>query len=308
GFAGTDPGAALLSTPSFSLHFESAGDIVLGTGALVRTGTGDISVHAGRDLVLSDRTSVIYTAGRKTSAAGFLPPGGVAVGEFPTDGGELDLRAGRDIVSPVVSQSTSAWLFRTGDTDWSGQVTDCTVTTQTSWSVFFSNFQRGVGALGGGDVRVSAGRNVQELQISLPTTGFLTALPGTTPTAGELVVRGGGNLDLSAGGDLLGGLVMLGRGHADIRAAGSVVPGPTPVSLRLLPQSDALGLPRPLGLLVGLMDATASVTAGGSVDIEGAFDPMREGQIAPNLGASNGGSTFSRDTDRTALEVIALRG
>ena len=308
GFANVDPSASLLSSPSFTLRFESAGDIVLASGVLVRTGTGDIVINAGRDLVLSDRTSVIYTAGAKTAAVGYTPPTGAVVGEFPTNGGDLDLRAGRDIIAPVVSQSTSAWLFRSGDTDWTGQVTDSTVATQTSWSILFGNFQQGVGALGGGDVRVAAGRNVQELQISLPTTGFLTTAPGSTPTAGDLMVRGGGDLDLSAGGDLLGGLVMVGRGHADLRAAGDVAPGPTPVSLRLTPLSDALGRPRPMGLLVGLMDATASVTAGGSVNIEGVFDPMREGQLPANLGPSNAGTTFSGYTDQTAFGAVALGG
>ncbi len=310
GFDGTSRAANLLADPSFGYRFESGGDLTLSPGAMIRTGTGDVWIEAGRDLVLSDPKEsadlnvsqlpppVIYTAGRRTDPApGFLgAPPGMPLGEFPTDGGDLVLRAGRDVVAPTPRQTTSAWLFRDGASSWGdastpGDTSTATIAQQTSWSVVYRNFEQGVGALGGGDVQVRAGRNVEQLQVSIPTTGHLTTEIGAVPNPEELVVRGGGDLDLEAGGDVLGGLFMLGRGHAEIRAGGSVV-----------------GAPGGSGALFGLMDATARVTAISTVDVEAAFDPMRQGQIAENLENGTAGSGFWGYTDRTSLDATSLAG
>ncbi|PZN29411.1 MAG: filamentous hemagglutinin, partial [Proteobacteria bacterium] len=83
GFADSARDAALLTAPSAGYDFESGGDLVVGAGGMIRTGTGDIRLDVGRNLVLADNSSVIYTAGAKTAPrAGFdltssrgLPPG-----------------------------------------------------------------------------------------------------------------------------------------------------------------------------------------------------------------------------------------
>jgi hypothetical protein len=295
GFATAARDAALLGTRTASVGLEAGGDVVLAPGAMVRTGSGDLSVRAGRDLALGDVRSVIYTAGVATApAAGFTGP---ALGAFPTDGGDLQLRAGRDIVAPQMTQTTSAWLFRTGDTTWgangtAGSASTATVAEQASWSVVYANFEQGVGALGGGDVRIDAGRNVVRLGVSLPSTGELTAPVGSVPQAQDLVVRGGGDLVLTAGGDVLGGLFMLGRGHADIRATGAIAPA---------------GDGTPAALL-GLMDASAEITAGTGAEVAAAFDPMRQAQIAGNRRADGTGTAFWGYTDRTSFDLTALSG
>jgi filamentous hemagglutinin len=317
GFAG----AALAAGRSFGIDLESGGDITLRKGAMIRTGSGDIALHAGKDIDLLDPTSVIYTAGRKTAPAqGFAgaprdPVTGVAalIGEFPTDGGDIELRAGRDIRAPIAAQTTSAWLFRYGATSWKGDAASSPVTEQTSWSVVHGNFEQAVGALGGGDVRVSAGRDVFHLQVAIPTTGHLTTETknASVATAGDLVVRGGGDLDLSAGRDVLGGLFVLGRGNADVRAGGGVLPSDTLARLRLTPGiASTLDARRKVGVLFGLMDATATVTAGSAVDVEGVFDPMMQGQVSQNRAwsASKPGTAFSGYTERTALEATSVSG
>ncbi|HVI92419.1 MAG TPA: filamentous hemagglutinin family protein, partial [Anaeromyxobacter sp.] len=268
---------------------------------------------AGSDVTLADATAAIYTAGRKTApAAGFLgAPAGAVLGEFPTDGGDIEIRAGHDVVAPVPTETTSAWLFRYGATNWgsksaSGDTTTATVAQQTSWSVVFPNFQQGVGALGGGDVRVSAGNDVKQLAVAIPTTGQLATPVGGHASAADLVVQGGGDLDLTAGRDILGGLFVLGRGHADLRAGRNVAAG-APAALRVGYVSAQRGNPTPVGILIGLADATATVTAGSNVYFEGAFDPMRQGQILQNL-VGQSGSAFWGYSDRTALDVTALGG
>jgi hypothetical protein len=310
GFAGVARGAALLGGSSFSIGLSSGSDIQLELGSMIRTGTGDISLHAGRDIVFartngpSDTPAVVYTAGSASAASGFT---GSASGAFPVDGGDIELRAGRDITAPLPAQTTSAWLFRSGSTTWNGNTGNSTTASDTSWSVVFANFEQAVGALGGGDVRVTAGRNVSQLQVSIPTTGYSTTAPGAVPTAGDLIVRGGGDLSLTAFGDIDGGLFMLGRGEADVRAFGAVLPSADAVSLRTTSNGGILGLGRPVGVLFGLMDASATVTAGSSVFVEGVFDPMREGQIAANLN-NGGGVSWSGYTDRSSLSAVALGG
>ncbi|MCK9915648.1 filamentous hemagglutinin family protein [Microbacteriaceae bacterium K1510] len=317
GFVSAAKNAALKSEAlSFNLNFEGGRDIVIGADAIVRTGTGEIRMDAGRDLVLTNERSVIYTAGKQTStAAGFVV--GSKLGDHPTAGGNIVLTAGRDISAPVVKQSTAAWLFHYGETNWTGDPAAATVADQASWSIVFGNFESGVGALGGGDVRVRAGRDSKDLSVAIPTTGHLTT--PTTPQGQvgpiahteDLVVRGGGNLDIEAGRDLLGGVYMLGRGHAALNAGNRIA------------ASGAGGRQRgnwtdwdtandyinaPVSTLIGLMDATASLTAVGGITIEGIYDPMLIGQVAANLTASGRGSAFVSFSDRAAVDALSTSG
>jgi len=313
GFASAARDAGLLSGRSFSYGFQSGGDLTLEPGAMVRTGTGEISLHAGRDLQLvtpqqpSDLAAVVYTAGAQSPAPGFLGVPG-APGEFPIEGGDLDLSAGRDILAPLPKETSSAWLFRSGNTSWTGSAGSSRVAQQGSWSIVFKNFEQGVGALGGGDVRVRAGRDVRQLSVALPTTGYLVTPEGAVPSPADLITRGGGDLTLSAGRDIRGGLFLLGRGRANLRAGGSVTASDQLASLRLSPVSADLGAPVRVGVLFGLMDATASVTAVGDIYLEGIFDPMREGQVAANLSPTGLGSAFSGFTSRTAFAATSVGG
>jgi hypothetical protein len=317
GFGSAARSAALLAGRSSSLVLEADGNVLLRRGAMLRTGTGDIAVHAGGNVAFEDGTfatpaAVILTAGEKTALAdGFANqgvPAAAVLGEFPTGGGNIDIHAAGSITAPLASQTTSAWLFRYGATDWQGSVESSTVLQQTSWSIVAKNFEQGVGALGGGDVRVRAGGDVTRLQVAIPSTGQLTTPTGQAPGPDDLVVRGGGDLVLSAGGDLRGGLFVLGRGQGDLRAGGSVMADPEATArIRANWSSQATLGDRTAGTLVGLGDATVRITAGGSARVEGAFDPMRQGQVAENLQAQ-AGTAFVGYGDRTALEVVALGG
>jgi hypothetical protein len=317
GFANATRTAALLPGRSFGLDFEAVGNVLLRRTAVIRTGSGDIAIRAGGDVTFEDprygiSAPMIYTAGQKTSwADGFQnqnAAAGTVLGEFPTRGGNVDIQAGGDIVAPLATQTASAWLFRYGGTNWKGSVDASTVSAQASWSVVYKNFEQGVAALGGGDVRVRAGGNITRLQVSIPTTGQVVTPVGGTPAPGDLVVRGGGDMVLSAGGDIRGGLFLLGRGSGDLRAAGNVLADPDRTARIRSDWSSqgALG-DRTVGTLVGLGDATARITSGGSASIEGAFDPMRQGLIGENL-SGQPGAAFVGYGDRTSLEVVALGG
>src|SRR3546814_281989 len=133
-----------------------------GEGRIVRTGTGDIDVRAGRDLIVGAE-SAIYTAGRATdTAAGFdrsiyvrekAATADLVLGDFPTQGGNLSLSAGRDITVSPVEQTPTAWLFRYGNASWNGDPNESLILQQTSWSIIYRNYQFGVGALGGATSR-----------------------------------------------------------------------------------------------------------------------------------------------------------
>jgi hypothetical protein len=129
------------------------------------------------------------------------------------------------------------------------------------------------------------------------------AIPGAwSTTSGVVGATGGGDLQVEAGGDLLGGLLVVGRGTASVRVGGDVREDPDQrVGIRDasdIPSSrDIAANVRPVGLLLGLGDATARISAGGLARIEGAYDLAR--QSTPLAGA--GGFT-----DRTLLDVTAV--
>jgi len=317
GFASAAPDARLLPGRSWSYAFEAGGDVTLGAGVTVRTGTGNIRVNAGRDLRFTDNLSLLYTAGSSTPTPDeFHPPNPDThqPPQFPTQGGDISLIAGHDIVAPVTHQSASDWLFRYGHNDWTGDPQKSTVGQQTSWSIIFENFQQGVGALGGGNVEVIAGHDVIQLAVSLPTTGYLTTRVGEVPQPGDLHIRGGGNLTLYAGHDLKGGVFMLGQGTADVTAGNRLTYGDGLVNQRNV--IDGLGqyTPKTLAPLFGLADAALVVNARSGAEIEGVFDPMLQGQICQNSGCNadrtqvTDGSAFYGMTERTAMKVISVAG
>ena len=123
-------------------------------------------------------------------------------------------------------------------------------------------FSSGVGTLGGGDVSVSAGRNISELTVALDTS----VTTGDVGDSFGSMVFGGGNLALNAGHDILGGRYDIASGTAsltagrDIGSAGKIIlrpqPGPPAATLRIdnLPE-------------IRLTDATVRLSAGGSIAI-----------------------------------------
>ncbi|EIP96893.1 filamentous hemagglutinin family N-terminal domain protein [Opitutaceae bacterium TAV1] len=308
----------LLDGRSWSYAFESGGDITLAAGKLVRTGTGDITLDAGRDLILKDTRSVIYTAGQKIADAdGFNR--GSRVGEYPVNGGDIRITAGRDIVAPLTQDFISGWLYRYGYASTTGGVSlaDMSVASQTSWSVVFANYEQGIGALGGGDITIDAGRHIRDLAVALPTTGQMTTAVGQSAGFADIVVRGGGDLRLHAGGDIYGGVYMLGRGEAEVVADGAITSGTQSYQRRdITVSSTAISnyVLRDLHALFALMDASLTVRARGDVEIEAILDPMLVPSIAANI-TGNGTTTLNRlntffnsYTDRTSADIVSTGG
>ncbi|PTR08034.1 filamentous hemagglutinin family protein [Nitrosospira sp. Nsp5] len=256
GFATAAPGAALGTGPSWSYRLVGGADLsgadplsvtttpdghfILAPGKLIRTGTGDIDVAAAGDVRLgydqatdsftqpNASASVIYTAGTAGIAIDpdlfKLPVNrlNASLGaNYTVGGGDISIQAGQDITSAPSKQLVADWLWRRGKVNTDGDGT-IAANQNTTWWVNFASFQQGIGALGGGDIAVKAGNNINNLSAVIPTNGRLAGAAGSVPDPANLVIQGGGDLTLLAGGDVNSGIFQVDRGHALISAGGSL--------------------------------------------------------------------------------------
>lgn len=267
---------------SWSYRLNAGRDLTIANQTLVRTGTGHVEVNAGRDFVLGDAGSVLYTAGRPAAVNryGTYKNAFVAYsfyGEYPIDGGNIRLHAGRDIQGAVTGQFFDGWLSRTGD--WSRNPVH-TGETPTAWAISLGRsdvmgdgtglsqgiFAQNIGALGGGNVSIAAGRDIHDLSVMLPVTGKQGGEPTQPAVAddtdfntGSITVSPGGNLNLNAGGDILGGTYYVARGTGHLVAQGAIgeSPGVTGTAT-----------------LLALGDSRFNLEAGGDITLGGAIDPF----------------------------------
>lgn len=249
----------------------NSGDVVLvnngGTQVgKIRTGTGSISIAAGGNIVIQDPpgatpttggdsvlvapAAVIYTAGLPGADGGINSL-------YPTGGGNISLNAGGNIVGAAKQQQwVNDWLRRSTAT-LAANLTGKSA----SWWVNRSSFRNNVGTLGGGNISVSAGGDVTNLSVMLPTTGRVY-----TPAQGQPValnVEGGGNLDMHVGDNLVGGNFLVARGSGTIDVAGSVGTG-TPIAVYLMGQGSSTG---------GPAGAQFHITAGGDLNLQNVSNP-----------------------------------
>ena len=253
-----DSGSLLLGKNGGNGVFGASGPSLTTTTAIgnryqaIRTGSGDITINAARDIQLLNQFAVVFTAGTQVADATMggtfdLPvlnaagsgelgatqqsPGYAA--QYTLGGGNLKLSAGSDIAhytrigsGPLIADSTRQmpvnWLYRRGFID---PVTGEFGTARfgdvatTSWWVDFSNFFQGVGALGGGNVTLDAGRNVANVDAVAPTNARMTK---GAPDAANLVELGGGDITVRAGNDIDGGVYYVERGRGTLSAGGSI--------------------------------------------------------------------------------------
>jgi len=270
---------------------SGSADMTLAAGKLVRTGTGDIRIASGHDIKLIDSKSAIYTAGRVADAvSGFTAPTNA---QFSQGGGIVSLTALGDITGTASAQLYSNWLFRQGSL--TADVTAYAL--QPAWWVRFDQFQQGIGALGGGDVTLTAGGNVQNVSASTPTQGRMAA---AVPNASALVKTGGGEVRVEAGGDLLGGQYYADRGDLVIMTGGKIDSGQNVRS-------------NPLYTILALGDAQARVRAQGDVNIQTVLNPHLVVQSSGsgtafniNGAASNLWSLFSTYDENSGAHLESL--
>lgn len=248
--AGADLSAANPLATLSTRGTTSPGSVVLdGANAKLRTGTGSIEIAAASDFTMNSSRSVLYTAGR--IGADDTATGGN--NRWSLDGGDISIVAGND-VKGASDEWITEWLRRPRVT-----------TGAPEWWAYRPNFQQGLGALGGGNVSVKAGHNVEQMAAMLPTTAR-----GVTDSAGQrgVDVQGGGDLSVNAGNDVIGGSYLVARGDGSIRAGGAVG-GAKPTQLFLMGVSSGDVPER----------AAVSVEAGGSITLQSVNNPTVVNQV-----------------------------
>ena len=211
---------------------------------------------AAGDFALLDTVApgAVYTAGHVAdNAAGFtaptLPTSSVSTGVltkpvWATGGGNITITAGRDIIGietptdPGDAYSTnfssagvstgqfwSQWYYVNGNSTGSATAPfdpSAGGVQSSSW-INYGTFFQGFGALGGGNITLKAGRNVQDVSASLPETIQVSGGQSANGPAATAHYYGGGNLLVDAGNDVLSGVYYVGRGTGLIRAGGKMV-------------------------------------------------------------------------------------
>ncbi|MGY3591283.1 filamentous hemagglutinin family protein [Bradyrhizobium sp. USDA 4341] len=292
--------------------------IALGTTTInvptfVRTGTGSITIAAAGNVELRDQVApgAVYTGGAATATpADFNAPtlpalytvqpnGLVSAPAWATGGGAVTVTAGGSIVgiemptdvdgsqTGVTGASTgqmwSDWYIHYGlsngtSTPFAACAAAGSVACQTAAWVNYATFFQGFGALGGGNITLSAGADIIDIGASLPETlvvggGFTSADPP------KVTYYGGGNLSVTAGGNLLSSDFLVGRGAGLIRVGGSVQATTSNPLNQGLPtlgvtnDGSSVTSSYALPLLLAVQDGFIALAARGSVTLGNVYDP-----------------------------------
>jgi filamentous hemagglutinin len=283
--AGADTGASnLLATRG-----DGSGDLSIASNQIVRTTSGSIELAAGGDIRLEkdseyDTQAVVYVAGRLSDTHSALASSTgldtrwAWTPQFTSHGGRLELAAGNDIVGQPSTQLFGSWFYHTGEDD----------SSPTAWWTAFDAFRQGVGSFGGGNVRVTAGRDVRNLGVVSPTSAIATS---TDTGTARMSVENGGDVVVDAGNDITGGMYFLGRGTGVLRAGRDIVKGDATQT------ADGYAIDA-LPSMLGLMDGRWTVLAGRDLLLGSVFNPtFMPGSTVRNGGMDDGRLFFTYGTD-----------
>lgn len=230
------------------LAVNGHGDITLTSGSRIRTGTGDIDLAAGGDLSMQDGAA-IYNGGQSqyvTDVLGSNPESGtidtyqwlyggvMSNGQrvfYGHAGGDINVDVGRDITMEGASRKTTDWLYRIeGEQEFTTLDSSLNLVTfskyMSTWGVQYDNFANGIGTLGGGDIDVNVGRDAVNLTLAAPTTAMqIGAIPvdGNSVSSNEVLIRGGGDIAVTTGNDILSGHYLVSDGRLSVIAGGSMM-------------------------------------------------------------------------------------
>ncbi|HDR9583596.1 TPA: filamentous hemagglutinin family protein [Burkholderia stabilis] len=298
----------------------------------IRTGTGSIDIAAANDFTLADTVApgVVYTAGAPAQGsptlglASAVMNGGVGKADIlvtpavnPDSAGDISIRVQGDInglqnvidatgavtggAGNSISQYWWQWMQITAAKTAAGNVAILAPLTRSS--IDFGAFDQGVMSVGG-NVSISAGGNISDLAVSLPTTWYLDG-------KGKPVTVGGGNLAVRAGADILSGDYFVAKGTGTISAGGSI-------GSDITTASRALGwTPMAVSTVLAAQDGVFDVVARQGVDIGAVLNPsyassytQSGGQPTPvvtlaNYGQYPDGQGYS---PTSAVNVISTTG
>jgi hypothetical protein len=158
----------------------------------------------------------LSTLGADLAQAGMSP--------FLSRGGSVSITAGRDVKGAALGRTQndiSQWWWRSGVDSASA----------TAWWSRYDQFSQGIATFGGGDVRLSAGRDAVQVHASAASNGWRGVPVGSTADATAVYQFGGGSVVLQAGRDVVGGRLFATGSDLQVTAGGAVARDAT-VTLR----------------------------------------------------------------------------
>ena len=274
----------------------STGHFTLAGNKLIRTTTGSIDVHASGDVrlmapTLATTSSIYVTGGQSvlgtnevfgnenTAAAATRAANAYRSAAFTERGERLSVSAGGQLgsfasvatvngvttyVQQQLSQGTGNYFYHGGNPN----ATLATQKVPVAWWAGFNEFRQGLGSFGGGNIDVRAGGDVSNIAVVAPTNAR-SVFTGNAAQA-NLKVLNGGDVSVSAGGNLVGGVYFLGRGQGRLSAAGGLVEGADNVANGTTPSTTAVDN---LGAMLALMDGKWSVNTLGDLKVSHVYNP-----------------------------------
>jgi filamentous hemagglutinin family protein len=256
---------------------------------VIRTGSGDINITTSGDVLLQNQFATIYTVGTQAAVLANFDPPQLQIGtktyypaQYSVAGGNVTISAQGNIAHVTENNSGTVvldsekelpdnWLYRRGYVNSAGQfgASKNDAQASTSWWIDFSNFFEGIGALGGGNVTLTAGHDVSNVDAVAPTnarTTYQTMVNGSVDTLAAdqtLVELGGGNVGVQAGNDINGGVYYVERGQGVLNAGDSILtnytrsPSLGTITIPASVDNSATWLPTTLFLGQGDFDVTA---------------------------------------------------
>jgi filamentous hemagglutinin len=249
--AGLDDSAANINAVK-----ANSGNLEIGNNVVIRTGTGSIAATAGNDITIG-RNSAIYTEGKPLTEDVVTSNGFTSIGNnfgaqsefYAEGGGDVILTAGNDVVGSGTNlpRKLTEW-FRHGGLD-----NDTAVNKQLRWYANFNGFADGIGALGGGNVKVRSNGNISNLQFASASSARISGAIDQAPIANNIQTLGGGDVDVFAAESIDNVLLHAGKGNIQLSAKGTI--------------NDAK---------VSLIDGSANLTANQSVEVNNVTNPTIE--------------------------------
>ena len=276
--------------------------------AVVRTGTGDINLVASGTVQFQGGTSV-YTGGdmpanvansqmiqNETNALNGAD--GIVLQSFGAGGGSIRVSAGQDVVETTPlnqynngnndnqNYSASGWLLRQGGGPEQNPA---------QYGINYAAFDWNVGALGGGDVTISAGQNVSNISAATADSW----VDGSNTVNGvSTLYGGGGGLTIKAGGDIGSAQVYVANGVGTLTAGGGMI---STQSVQAFGGKSVA-----VGSAIALGDAQVSVWARNDVIVNAVYDPTFVSQ-AQGSSAQVAGSYFTYGSD-SAVNLSSTAG
>jgi hypothetical protein len=246
--------------------------------SVVRTGTGDITLAAAGNVVFAEDSggaAAVYTGGELPASA---PPvaydgpneyNGAPLMNFGQSGGNVRISAGGSVISaPVGSQDSQTDGQDFGVTGWllhQGSAGNSNLPVQ--YGIDYGYFDWNVGALGGGDVSVSAVGNITSL--SAAAADSLMLINATPTSLGTPTLFGaGGDLSLRAGVDIGTPQIYVADGVGTVIAGG----GLTTTEVYTSPNKQN-PVSSPVGAGIALGNSSVSVWVRNSLQVDAIYDP-----------------------------------